>query len=232
MDENQSCFCCLLCLNDNRKSSHCLNACIHSWSRHLNLLNTLWQRSLSGLTVVHIKTAAGRNVQCNFENRQQFSCSSLRYALSVGTCSRVIWHGSKMKAAFTRALQTFIFSNEIRLFDSFALDINWTLGVKRPVIGKSLLPQLGFFYNLKEVQESSFPLRPPVIMDNFPKDLKIGYLRRLLCCCGLICRQVNLCTSSHPLTYASSFLPFHSDWPKQDRRGHSPFAKRKHGNKI
>lgn len=50
-----------------------------------------------------------------------------------------------MKAAFTRALQTFIFSNEIRLFDSFALDINWTLGVKRPVIGKSLLPQLGFF---------------------------------------------------------------------------------------
>lgn len=145
MDENQSCFCCLLCLNDNRKSSHCLNACIHSWSRHLNLLNTLWQRSLSGLTVVHIKTAAGRNVQCNFENRQQFCCSSLRYALSVGTCSRVIWHGSKMKAAFTRALQTFIFSNEIRLFDSFALDINWTLGVKRPVIGKSLLSQLGFF---------------------------------------------------------------------------------------
>lgn len=173
---------------------------------------------------MHIKTAAGRNVQCNFENRQQFSCSSLRYAQSVGTCSRVIWHGSKMKAAFTRALQTFIFSNEIRLFDSFALDINWTLGVKRPVIGKSLLPQLGFFYNLKEVQESSFPLRPPVIMDHFPKDLKIGYLRRLLCCCGLICRQVNLCTSSHPLTYASSFLPFHSDWPKQDRRGHSPFA--------
>lgn len=164
------------------------------------------------------------------DNSSPAALSAMLWALAHAHAS--YGTGLKWKPLSHVHCRHLFFSNEIRLFDSFALDINWTLGVKRPVIGKSLLPQLGFFYNLKEVQESSFPLRPPVIMDNFPKDLKIGYLRRLLCCCGLICRQVNLCTSSHPLTYASSFLPFHSDWPKQDRRGHSPFAKRKHGNKI